>query len=97
MVACGVIKRMGSGMRKIVPTGQVAMGIFQQSEPSLVEPIFPSFIRNKTHECPGLTCDVLSTIVHAASLSWETTPLFKEALLSVFTVLWSQTAFFCVV
>lgn len=72
---------MGSGMRKVVPTGQAAIGISQQSGPSLVEPTFPSFIKNKTHECPGLTCDVLSTTVRAASLSWETTPLFKEALL----------------
>lgn len=81
MVVYRVLKRMGPGMRKVVLTGQAVMGIFQQSGPSLVEPIFPSFIRNKTDECHGLTCDVLSTIVHAASLSWETTPLFKEALL----------------
>ena len=45
--------------------------------PSSTGPIFSSFIRNKTHECPDLTCDVLSSTVHAASPTWETTPLFR--------------------
>ena len=69
-------KKRGLKWERLCP-GISSHGWFSAVWPSSTGPIFPSFIRNKTHECPDLTCDVLSSTVHAASPTWETTPLFS--------------------
>lgn len=66
----------------LCPGDKQPWAFFSRFRTSLVRPIFPSFIRNKIHECPDLTCNVLSTTVRGTSLNGETTPLLKEGFLS---------------
>lgn len=82
MVAHAILERMDSEMKRLYPGHKQPWVLFSRLGLSFIGLIFPPFIKNKTHECPNLTCDVLSTTVYTAFLSWETTPLFKEGLLS---------------